>query len=183
MFVKISDLFNMRNLNIRVSRGWDEVQQCVHPVIPESRITLDTRLFRQDVVVLALEISNYLLEPIRDVKMTCKAKRKLQRLTHARCRCCPQSQGCRRWSRRCAYHPPPILGILSIEFQIKCAFALTNSHWPDPDALLEMCSFRTVDDLVAQYLRFAQGIYKSRASSSGSAFRLFRTELKYFARK
>ena len=43
--------------------GWgDEVEEGVDTVIPEARITLDTRLLSKNVVVLTLEVANDLLE-------------------------------------------------------------------------------------------------------------------------
>ena len=36
----------------------DEVKKDVHTIIPESRITLNARLFRENVIVLSLEVSN-----------------------------------------------------------------------------------------------------------------------------
>jgi hypothetical protein len=43
--------------------GWcDEVQHNVNTVVAESRVTLDTRLLGDNAIVLALEISDDLLE-------------------------------------------------------------------------------------------------------------------------
>jgi hypothetical protein len=42
--------------------GWDEVEQGMNTVVPETRVTLDAGLFGQDVVVLALEVTDNLLE-------------------------------------------------------------------------------------------------------------------------
>ena len=36
----------------------DEVKEDVHTIVPESRITLNARLFRENVIVLSLEVSN-----------------------------------------------------------------------------------------------------------------------------
>ena len=36
----------------------DEVEKGVDTVVSEARVTLDTRLFRQDIIVLALEVSD-----------------------------------------------------------------------------------------------------------------------------
>ena len=43
------------------SRG-DEVEESVHSVVPEAGVTLDTRLFSENVIVLAFEIANNFLE-------------------------------------------------------------------------------------------------------------------------
>jgi hypothetical protein len=41
---------------------WDEVEEHMNAVIPEPGITLDTRLFSENVIVLTLEVSDNLLE-------------------------------------------------------------------------------------------------------------------------
>ena len=38
--------------------GCDEVEECVYAVISEAGVTLDARLFCEDVVVLTLEVSH-----------------------------------------------------------------------------------------------------------------------------
>ena len=38
--------------------GGDEVEKSVHTVVTEARVTLDTRLLRENVIVLSLEIAN-----------------------------------------------------------------------------------------------------------------------------
>ena len=45
------------------SRG-DEVQQSVHTIIAEAGVALDTRLFGEDVVVLAFEITDDFLKAV-----------------------------------------------------------------------------------------------------------------------
>jgi hypothetical protein len=45
-----------------VSGGGDKVEQGVDAVVAEARVTLDARLFGEDVVVLALEVPDDLLE-------------------------------------------------------------------------------------------------------------------------
>jgi hypothetical protein len=42
----------------------DEVEQSVDTVVPEARVTLDPRLFCQYVIVLTLEVANYLLKAV-----------------------------------------------------------------------------------------------------------------------
>ena len=48
--------------HVRVACGRDEVEQSVNSVVTEARVTLDTRLFGQNVVVLTFKVSNDLLE-------------------------------------------------------------------------------------------------------------------------
>jgi hypothetical protein len=45
-----------------VSGRRDKVEQGVDSIVPEPRITLDTRLFGQDIIVLALEVADNFLE-------------------------------------------------------------------------------------------------------------------------
>ena len=41
----------------------EEVKKRMDPVVPEARVTLDTRLLCQNIVVLPLKVTNDLLEP------------------------------------------------------------------------------------------------------------------------
>lgn len=43
----------------------DEVEESMNTVIPETRVTFDTRLFSQDIIILAFEVSNDFLETRR----------------------------------------------------------------------------------------------------------------------
>lgn len=47
-----------------MSGGRDEVEQGVNTVVPEPRVTLDARLLRENVVVLAFEVTNYFLKAV-----------------------------------------------------------------------------------------------------------------------
>ena len=47
---------------IRVARRGDEVKKGVDTVVPEARVTLDTRLLGENVVVLALKVPYDFLE-------------------------------------------------------------------------------------------------------------------------
>ena len=49
-------------LHSRVASRRNEVEKGVDSVVPEARVTLDTRLFGKNVVVLAFKISNNFLE-------------------------------------------------------------------------------------------------------------------------
>ncbi len=42
--------------------GCDKVQKHVNSVVTESRVTLDTRLLRKNIIVLSLEIADNLAE-------------------------------------------------------------------------------------------------------------------------
>lgn len=48
----------------------NEVQHSVYTVVPESGVTLDTRLLGQDVVILSLEITHDLREAWSKISMT-----------------------------------------------------------------------------------------------------------------
>lgn len=82
----------------------NEIQQSMHSVVPEPRVSLDTRLLRQNVVVLALQVVDNLLEAGQRYERT-GVKTAECALTQIRCQCYPQIQGYRRWSGQCG-HPP-----------------------------------------------------------------------------
>ena len=48
-----------------MTSGRDKVEECVHSVIPEARITYDTRLFGQNIIILTFEIPDDVLEAVR----------------------------------------------------------------------------------------------------------------------
>ena len=52
----------MSECNIRVTSGRDKIEEGMDTVVPEARVTLDTRLLSENVVVLTLEMANNLLE-------------------------------------------------------------------------------------------------------------------------
>ena len=45
-----------------MASGCDKVEKGVDTIIPESGVTLDTRFFRKDVIILTLKMSNDLRE-------------------------------------------------------------------------------------------------------------------------
>ena len=47
-----------------MARRRDEIEESVHSVVAEARVTLDTALLGQNIVVLALEVAHDLLEAI-----------------------------------------------------------------------------------------------------------------------
>ena len=49
----------------RVTSGWDEIEKDMNTVVPEPRITLDTGLLGENIIVLTLEVSDDFLEAIR----------------------------------------------------------------------------------------------------------------------
>jgi len=48
--------------NARVTGRGDEVEQAMNAVIPEPGVTFDARLFGQNVIILAFEVTHDLLE-------------------------------------------------------------------------------------------------------------------------
>jgi hypothetical protein len=48
-----------------MTSGGNEVQKGMNSIIPETRVTLDTRLFRQDIIILAFKMTNDLLETVK----------------------------------------------------------------------------------------------------------------------
>lgn len=50
--------------------GWgDEVEHGMDAVVPETGVTLDTGLLRQDIVILPLEKANNLREAVKDGRL------------------------------------------------------------------------------------------------------------------
>ena len=54
--VSLVCLRHTENLSLRVTSRVDKVKQGVHPVVPEPWISLDPRLFSQDIIILPLEV-------------------------------------------------------------------------------------------------------------------------------
>ena len=59
------DTYNFRPIYARMPRGGDEIQQSVHPVVPEPGVTPDPGFFRKDVVVLTFQVANNLLKSVK----------------------------------------------------------------------------------------------------------------------
>ncbi len=55
--------------------GSDEVEERMHSIVPETRISLDPGLFRKNVVVLTFEISNNLAKGSLIVDLISEARR------------------------------------------------------------------------------------------------------------
>ena len=53
-------------MNARVAGWGNEVEQAVNTIVPEPGVTLDTRLFGQNVIILAFEVTHNLLETIME---------------------------------------------------------------------------------------------------------------------
>jgi len=58
-----------------VTGGCDEVEQRVDSVVSETRITLDSRFFRQDVIVLSLEVADDFAKGCLIVDLIAEARR------------------------------------------------------------------------------------------------------------
>ena len=54
----------LKGKHLRVSSGRDKVEEGVNPVVAEARVTLDTRLLREDIVVLTLEMTYNFLKTV-----------------------------------------------------------------------------------------------------------------------
>lgn len=77
--------------------GWgNEVEKYVDTVVAESRITLDTGLFSQNIIILPFEVTANLGEAefVNQSSFTVSVDRYC---TSPRCRFGRQSQGCRQW--------------------------------------------------------------------------------------
>lgn len=85
----------------------DEVEQSMNTVVAEAGVTLDTGLLSENVIELAFQVPNDLLEAGKGEPRN-GALRKIN-LTQTRCRCYLQSRVCRQSSGQCGRLPPPIL--------------------------------------------------------------------------
>ena len=62
----------------------DEVQEDMNPVVPEARVTLNARLFGQDIVILSLKVSDNFLETNHGkARMSSSASQSLLGCTYA----------------------------------------------------------------------------------------------------
>ena len=93
-------------MNLRMTGRGDEIQKSVDAVVAEARVTLDTRLFGQNIIVLAVEVANDLLEATNRVRYIPEHQKPR---TQIRCRCCRQSRACRRPSKQCGRRLPQAL--------------------------------------------------------------------------
>lgn len=50
--------------HLPVARWSDEVEHSMNTVVPEPRVTLDTGLFRENVIILSLEVAHDLREAV-----------------------------------------------------------------------------------------------------------------------
>jgi len=81
--------------NVRVTSGGDEVQQAVNTVIPKPGVTLDTRLFGQNVIILAFKVTHDFLEAV--MVSSGAGFEIVTEPTRIRCRCYRRNRACRRW--------------------------------------------------------------------------------------
>ena len=58
-------------VNLPMAGGSDEVEQSVHTIVSEARITLDTRLLSKDIIVLPLQIADDLCEAAEELLAAC----------------------------------------------------------------------------------------------------------------
>lgn len=66
-------MHTLRTTNIRMAGGRDEVEQGMHSVIPETRVTPDPGLFSEDIVILAFKVSDNLLEAGKRIELVTAA--------------------------------------------------------------------------------------------------------------
>ena len=146
----------------------DEVQKYVHTVILEARITLDPRLFGQNVIVLALEVFDDLGKAGKtsadELVIFCEL------LTLPRCRSGRRNPVYPQWSRRCEYLPRPArdLGVNQHPMlRTRGQSIRTDGDGLDLDALFEMGVGWVIRVLAFQHLLAAEGIDESGATCDG----------------
>lgn len=89
----------MSKVNSRVTSRGDEVEKRMDTVIPETRVTLDTGLLGENVVVLSLQVTHDFLEAAKACRHGQAMRMNIavfEERTRIRCRCRLQIQGYRR---------------------------------------------------------------------------------------
>lgn len=104
------DMFPELNRLSPVASGRDEIEEGVDPVVPKTGVTLDARLFRENIVVLALEIAHDFLEA-NIQSLATRAGVDGGGLTQTRCQCYLQIQVCPRSSNQCERRPLRVLQV------------------------------------------------------------------------
>ena len=152
-----------------MASGRDEVKQGVDAVVPEPRVTPNTRLLGENIIVLAFQVANNLLET----------------------NICDQHQRHSLWDTREIVREL-IVNVVAkawgvddsqsnanavlLQFCIRVTSTesaeegrtRTNVDGLDPDTLFDMRSLRAIADFMLQDLRFAQGVHKRRAAGARS---------------
>jgi hypothetical protein len=83
------------NKNHERMASWrDEVEESVHSVVPEARVTFDSGFFGKNIIILAFEIANNFLESIKTIKR--EGSFGFRTRTRTRYQCCRQIQGCQQ---------------------------------------------------------------------------------------
>ena len=130
--------------------GSGEVEESVHTVVTESRITLDTGLLGKNVVVLALEVARDLTKTINSISHCpdnrAPRSRGLSLPTSPRCRSGRRNLGCRQWSEKCEF--PPHRALYSSTVTSVTRHGSSRGWWLhqrtdgdglDPYTLLDVC--------------------------------------------
>ena len=126
-----------------MTSGCDEVEECVYAIVSEARVTLDARLFCEDVIVLTLEVSHDFREARQSTISDCEISISPDGHTWLHCRSDRQSQGYRQWSVIFECPLRPILALKCVsdqQRQLARWFPLTDSDGLDSHSLLQMCA-------------------------------------------
>lgn len=150
------------------SRG-NEVQHGVYSIVPESGVSLDTRLLGQDVVILSLEIPNNLRKAAsRSISNHNQLRPISSSRTLLRCRSGHQNPECRQWSRRYGFPPHPIRalkrGKLGDILVSRVIGGLTNGDGLDLNTILDVSDASIVGILVGQDALAAESVYEGRSA-------------------
>lgn len=104
--------------------GGNEVEHHMDTVVPESRVTLDTRLLGQNVVVLSLEVADNLCEASAQCQYGSRCCAKPLVFTLPRYRSRHRNRACRQSSGRCEYPPRRAQALSRIS-----VFGRAWKHW------------------------------------------------------
>jgi hypothetical protein len=157
-----------REKSALVTGRGDEIQQRMHPIVPEPRVTLDPRLLRQNVVVLALQVVHDLLEPARctDERLVSKSSQR-EPYANSLSTLSPNpgvstTVSAMRTPSSSSSAPNYERGIIG-----RGAASLTDVNRLDPDLLLYVGVVGGVEYLVGEHLGFTEGVDKGGAAVPG----------------
>lgn len=167
----IASKYNLKKEHkyIRVASGSDKVEKGVDPVVAEARITLDTRLFSQNIIVLTLDVAS-------DFSKTKMGNSQL---------CVQKGRGCHNSTHvnsLSILSPKPGVSTIVKEMRTPSSSSSTLFHsqssvtqkWKAPlltdidgldsDSLFDVSSVWIIADLVGDDLGFTKGIDEGRTS-------------------
>ena len=153
--------------HLRMAGGRDEVEESMHPVVPETRVTLDSRLFSENIVILAFKVADDLLEAAQEM-MNVWPIGEEDDATHANSlSMLSPNPGVSTMVR--AMRTPSSSSSVHARKEMTTRRQLllrTDVDRLDPDTFFNVRSLRAVADLVREDLGLAEGVHERRAAGA-----------------